>query len=54
MQANRAVFVQGNPVAVETLHGAQIVELHDGVVLRLDDRLLESLACGTADMEGPH
>ena len=54
MHGDRAVLVQRDPVAVERLHGAQIVELHRAVVLRLDDRLLEGLARGAADVEGPH
>src|ERR1041385_6581996 len=54
VQADRAVFVERNPVAVEGLHRAQIIELHDAVVLRLDDRLFERLARGAADVERPH
>ena len=49
-----AVLVQHDPVAVERLHRAQIVELNRAVVLRLDDRLLEGLAGGAADVERPH
>ena len=36
------------------MHGAQIIEANRAIVLRLDDRLLEGLAGGAADMKRPH
>ena len=54
VHADRAVLVQHDPVAVERLDSAQIVELHRAIVLRLDDRLLEGLAGRAADVERPH
>src|SRR5882724_10181625 len=49
-----AVFVQHDPTAVQRLYRAQIVELKMAIILRLNDWLLEGLARGSADVEGPH
>src|SRR5918994_5466953 len=54
MHADRAVLTQNDPAAVERLHRPQLVELNRAIVLRLDDRLLERLAGGAADVECPH
>ncbi len=54
VHGDRAVLVEHDPVAIERLHGAQIVETDRAVVLRLDDRLLEGLARRAADVERPH
>ena len=54
VHADRAVLVQDDPAAVEGLHRPEIVELERAIVLRLDDRLFESLARRAADVERPH
>ena len=54
MHADRPVLVEDDPVAVERLHGSEVVELERAIVLRLDDRLFEGLAGRAADVERPH
>ena len=54
VHANRTILVQRDPTAVEGLDSAQIIEAHRAVVLRLDNRLLESLAGSAADVKCAH
>src|SRR6266404_3766118 len=54
MDADRSVFGQDDPTAVQRLDGAQIVELHPTVVLGFDNWLFKCLARGSADVECPH
>ena len=49
-----AVLVEHDPVAVERLDRAQVVEATVAVVLGLDHRLLEGLRRRAADVEGTH
>src|SRR5581483_8810051 len=54
VHAYRAVFVQHDPTAIQRLHCSQIIEPDRAVVFGFDDRLLECLAGGAADVEGAH
>ena len=54
VHADRAILAQHDPAAIERLHCAQIVEAHRAVILRFNDRLFESLARRSADVECPH
>ena len=54
MDADRAVLVEHDEVVLGAFDDLEVVETHDALVLRLDDRLLEGLAGGAADVERPH
>ncbi len=54
VHADGAIFAQDNPAAIERLNRSQIVEAHRAVILRFNDRLFESLARRSADVECPH
>src|SRR5438552_9002506 len=54
VHADRTILAQHDPAAIERLHCAQIVEAHRAVILRFNDRLFESLARRSADVECSH
>src|SRR5207248_2284791 len=54
VHADGTVLIQYNPAAIECLDCTKVVKLKMTIILRLDNRLLESLACSSADVERPH
>src|SRR6516225_4993992 len=54
MHRNRTVLVQDNVVTIDRLDDTEIVEMHDSVVLRFNNRLFEQLSCRSTDVESPH